>query len=62
VKQVFSIEIAQRDKSDRRRFVTELDIVASGTTWESLRSHHGLSRSGARDVMTSMLRAILVGG
>lgn len=62
VKQVFSIEIAQRDRTERRRFVTELDIVASGTTWESLRGHHGLSLSGARDVMASMLRAILVGG
>jgi TetR/AcrR family transcriptional regulator, regulator of autoinduction and epiphytic fitness len=59
VKQVFSIEIEQREQPDRRRFVTELDVVAGGTTWESLRGHHGLSCGDAREVMRAMLRAIL---
>jgi TetR/AcrR family transcriptional regulator of autoinduction and epiphytic fitness len=59
VKQVFSIEIAQRAPAERRRFVTELDVVAGGTTWESLRSHHGLSTADAREVLRSMLWAIL---
>jgi len=62
VKQVFSIEIAQRPEAERRRFVTELDLVAGGTTWEALRGHHGMSNAAARDVVASMLRAILTAG
>jgi AcrR family transcriptional regulator len=59
IKQVFSIEIAAREKSARRSFVTELDVVAGGSTWESLRAHQGLSAADATVVLSSMLRAIL---
>ncbi len=62
VKQVFSLEIKARDGDARRRLVTELDVVAGGTTWESLRGDQGLSPAEAREVLTSMLRALLLGG
>ena len=62
VKQVFSREIEAREREARRRLVTELDVVAGGTTWESLRGHQGLSPAEAREVLTSMLRALLLGG
>ena len=56
---VFGPEIGRREGADRSRLVVELEVVASASTWETLRLHHHLPADAARETVACMLRACL---
>jgi TetR/AcrR family transcriptional regulator of autoinduction and epiphytic fitness len=59
VAQVFAPELEGRD--DRDEMLASLVTAAAWPTWESLRSHQGLSPEHAEAVMRRMLASLLAG-
>jgi len=55
----FGPELAARPAAERRRLLDALAAVASWGTWDALRTEAGDSAEAARDVLVTLLRALL---
>ena len=61
VERVFARELAACDATARSEWLAALDVASGWSTWESLRTHHGLPVERAHRVVTRMLTTLLEG-
>jgi AcrR family transcriptional regulator len=59
VRSVFAPELAGLDDDAVRRRLVVVHVAAGGSTWEGLRHDRGLAPDAARDVVQTMLQALL---
>jgi TetR/AcrR family transcriptional regulator of autoinduction and epiphytic fitness len=59
VERVFATELDRRQGAARERLLAAVDLATNGASWETLRTHDGLSFDKAAEVVAEMLTKLL---